>query len=365
MGRIDVSFKSLSSFFLSLEGKEAIPHARGPVERERRAALASLLSVSFHFGCFSRPLSDLLLHFLPFQLPASVVLDLLYPTLFAAGASLLARLLFPTTAVTKFLTLTQQAFRTSERLLLSSVDDFFADAANLSPEITNLRSLFIAQTRALPSAYDSCLYEVSFNKFAPHRLLPFLALVRRLKMDVAAGSSYSSPRPTPVRRGSDATLGTPVEGRGLFQGPTVEFVKALVDSYAVIHKVLEGQKDDGMEGARERLTKAEEVYRDEMDAKLELAVQRWEEKNKTRKRLDEELLQISLFAYFLRAVSLSTSHSTSSLELPANQFPRKPFTSRSPKPSPMLSGQPSSSVYIPTPRPSFVSLSSRGSGSER
>ncbi|KAL7415885.1 Fusaric acid resistance protein-like-domain-containing protein [Mrakia frigida] len=237
------------------------------------------------------------------DLPPIVVLDLLYPTLFAAGSSLIARLLFPTTSVAKFLDLTQVAFRTSERLLLSSVDDFFADTSNLSPEITNLRSLFIAQTRALPAAYDSCLYEGSFNKFAPYRLLPFLALIRRLKMDVAAGSSYSSARPPPIRRGSDATLGIPLEGRGAFQDPTVEFVKALVDSYAVIHKVLEGQSDDGMKGARERLTMAEELYRDEMDAKLELAVQRWEEKEKTSNRLDEELLQISLFAYYLRSVS--------------------------------------------------------------
>lgn len=235
------------------------------------------------------------------QLPSIVVLDLLYPTLFAAGASLIARLLFPTTSVGKFLDLTQQAFRTSERLLLASVDDFFVESPDPS-RISTLRSLFINQTRSLPQAYDSCLYEVSYNTFAPHRLLPFVTLVRRLKMDVAAGSSYSSSRPSAVRRQSEATLGAEVEHRRNFEPPTRAFVQALVAAYAVIHSVLEGRSDDGMQGARERLDAAVETFKDAMDVKLEEAVQRWEGKETESKMLDEELLQISLFAYTLRAV---------------------------------------------------------------
>ena len=237
-----------------------------------------------------------------------MILNLLYPTLFAAGSSLIARLLFPTTSVATFLSLTQTAFRTSEQLLLASVDDFFDPSSEPTPEVAKLRAVFISQAASLPNAYASTVYELSFEKFAPYRLLAFLSSVRRLKRDLAAGSSHSSRRPTLViPTSSETTLEAPPSSRTAFEGPTRDFARAMSDAFHVIHNVLEGRPDDGMEGARERLAEAGDIYRDAMDLELEQSVLRWEDRDKGAKRLDKELLQVSLFAYTIREVSLGFS----------------------------------------------------------
>lgn len=236
------------------------------------------------------------------------MLDLLYPTVFAAGSSLIARLLFPTTSVGTFLALTQTAFRTSERLLLASVDDFFDPSPEPTMELAKLRAIFISEAAGLPSAYDSTVYELSFEKFAPYRLLPFLSVVQRLKRDLAAGSSHSSRRPTlVVPTSSETTLGSPASARTAFEQPTRDFARSMTDAFVVIHRVLEGRPDDGLAGARERLAAAEIAFRDAMDLELEQAVLRWEQEDKASKKLDKELLQVSLFAYTIREVRTRTT----------------------------------------------------------
>lgn len=265
------------------------------------------------------------------------MLSLIYPTLFAAGSSLFARLLFPTTAVSQFLSLTQRSFLTSERLLLASVDDFFLPSPSSSytkAQIKTLRAELVLQTVALPGAYDSTVFEISFNQFSPYRLYPFLGHVRKLKMDLGSYSpSPASPLVVPQLRSeppqaasSRATLvshpsrsrtsssgkATGKEStRSAFEGPTREFVASLVDAFGVVHQVLSDSSSErtsdverrGIVGLRERLMDAEETFGREMDERLESAVRKWEKQEGSGRKVDGELLQIGLFSYSIREVT--------------------------------------------------------------
>jgi hypothetical protein len=236
-----------------------------------------------------------------------------------------ARLVFPRTSVRRFIQTTQASFRTSERLLLASVDTFFCPT--LSPEtalqiaerfeINKLRLQLLSQSSLLKKAAAQMTYELSFSKFSPFRLLPFISSVQSLKQDLATGVTYFPSRPFPQqhasRPGNISVTSYPApneslySGRQPFESATREFAQSLVCAFAVLHSVLEGRQQ-GETGVGDAILELEDrrvKYVNEMDASLGQAVADWEIRSKEagKQGLDKNLLQTSLFSHKILGVS--------------------------------------------------------------
>ncbi|CDZ97409.1 Predicted membrane protein [Phaffia rhodozyma] len=254
------------------------------------------------------------------NLPASVPLELLYPTLFACLASFIATIAFPRTSVSKCVGLVQQAFRTSEELLLASIDTFFLSylpeqtpPAHLT-KLSKLKSQLQTQSSSLPQAFAQASYEISYTRFSIHRLNPFTTSIRRLKQDLASGSSQVErhDRQLDGHSGNERAARNASQ-RAPFEEPTRQFAKNLIKVFAALHHVLDGRAGEDLKQAREELRLARGRFILAMDKELDKAVDAWEDASRigrsrqgvSRKahRLDRNLLRISLFMYKILAVS--------------------------------------------------------------
>lgn len=250
------------------------------------------------------------------ELTSEVPLILLYPTLFAAAPSLLARILFPKTSAGRFISLTQTAFQTSEILLLAIVEDFFdprsSDDEMEAPQrhdVPKLRRELLSQSSALPTAFAQASFEISYSRYHPHHLRPFISAIKELSQSLAAGtSSFSGSSPSQVRAADRKSFEGRAKSRAAFEGPTRKFLGGMIAAFGVVHRVLEGE-DQGTNiiEAQERLHALREDFIHETDRQLDHAIERWERHFKAdpngkqgldgSPQLDKDLLLLSLFNY--------------------------------------------------------------------
>lgn len=259
------------------------------------------------------------------ELTSDIPLILVYPMLFAAGTSLLARILLPKTSAGRFISLTQKAFETSETLLLAVVEDFF-DATSTEDEleapkahnVPALRKRLLAHSTELPKAFAQASFEVSLSRYHPDHLRPFIATIRELGQHLAAGTSYftgSSPSEAPAA-GRPSFEGR-AQSRKAFERPTRAFIGSMVVAFGVVHQTLAGE-DAGPRilDAQERLHAQRAVFIRETDRQLDAAIERWEAHFEAddglraaegSPQLDKDLLLISLFNYKCLEVRSSPS----------------------------------------------------------
>jgi hypothetical protein len=249
------------------------------------------------------------------ELTADVPLILLYPTLFAAGASLLARILFPKTSAGRFINLTQKAFETSETLLLAIVEDFFDRDASEdeleAPRARNvpaLRRQLLAQSTELPKAFAQASYEVSLSRYHPHHLRPFITTIRELGQHLAAGTSYfTGSSPSETTAAGRASFEGRAQSRVAFEKPTRKFIGSMIAAFGVVQRTLAGE-DVGplILDTQARLREQRSVFIRESDRQLDKAIERWEAHTKASSdgldekgspQLDKDLLLLSLFNY--------------------------------------------------------------------
>lgn len=249
------------------------------------------------------------------ELTSDIPLILLYPTLFAAGASLFARILFPKTSAGRFINLTQKAFETSETLLLAIVEDFFdKDASDDELEaprarnVPTLRRQLLAQSTELPKAFAQASYEVSLSRYHPHHLRPFITTIRELGQHLAAGTSYfTGSSPSETTAAGRASFEGRARSRAAFEKPTRRFITSMIAAFSVVHRTLAGEDVGALIlDTQARLREQRSVFIHESDRQLDAAIERWEANTQAKSnrssdnaspQLDKDLLLLSLFNY--------------------------------------------------------------------